>query len=223
MFHNLSGYDSHLFIKNLGFSEGNIDCIPNNEEKYISFIKKIKVGSYTKKVTNKKGETKEEIKPLHHKIRFIDSFKFMAASLDKLVNNLPKDDFNNLKRYYVGDELNLLSRKGVYPYEYMDSLEKLKETKLPPKEAFYFRLNDEGISDEDYTHARKVWETFEMKNLEDYHNLYNQADVLLLADVFENFRDICIKNNKLDPAHYYTAPGLAWDAALKVTEVELEL
>ena len=223
MFHNLSGYDSHLFIKNLGFSEGNIDCIPNNEEKYISFTKKIKVGSYTKKVTNKKGETKEEIKPLHHKIRFIDSFKFMAASLDKLVNNLPKDDFNNLKRYYVGDELNLLSRKGVYPYEYMDSLEKLKETKLPPKEAFYIRLNDEGISDEDYTHARKVWETFEMKNLEDYHNLYNQADVLLLADVFENFRDICIKNNKLDPAHYYTAPGLAWDAALKVTEVELEL
>ena len=133
----------------------------------------------------------------------------MPASLDKLVD---KDD-----------KLTLLTRKGVYPYEYMDTLEKLKETQLPPREAFYSRLNDEGISDEDYAHAKKVWETFEIKNLEDYHNLYNQLDVLLLADVFEYFRNICIKNYKLDPAHYYTAPGLAWDAALKVTEVELEL
>ena len=214
VFHNLSCYDSHLFIKNLGFSEGNTDCIPNNEERYISFTKRIQVGSYTNK--------KEETIPLHHQIRFIDSFKFMATSLDKLVDNLPKDDFNNVKRYYTDDKLSLLSRKGVYPYEYMNSLERLKETQLPPKEAFYSRLNDEGIGDEDYTHAQKVRETFEMKNLEYYHNLYNQVDVLLLADVFENFRDICIKNF-LDPAHYYTAPGLAWDAALKVTEVELEL
>ena len=214
-FHNLSGYDSHLFIKNLGFSAGNIDCIPNNEERYISFTKRIQVGSYTSKI----GETK----PLHHQIRFIDSFKFMATSLDNLVNNLPKDAFNNVKRYYADDKLSLLTRKGVYPYDYMDSPEKLKETKLPPKEAFYSRLNDEGISDENYPHARTVWETFEMKNLEDYHNLYNRVDVLLLADVFENFRDICIKNYKLDPAHYYTAAGLAWDATLKVTEVELEL
>ena len=144
----------------------------------------------------------------------------MATSLDSLVNNLPKD---NVKRYYAEDKLKLLTRKGVYPYEYMNSSEKLKETKLPPKEAFYSRLNDVGISVEDYAHARKVWETFEMKNLEDYHNLYNRVDVFPLADVFENFTDICIKNYKLDPAHYYTAPGLAWDAALKVTEVELEL
>ena len=121
VFHNLSGYDSHLFIKNLGFSEGKIKCIPNNEEKYISFTKSINVGSYV----NKKGETIA----LHHKIRFIDSFKFMAASLDSLVNNLPEDDFNNVKRYYKGDEFNLLTRKGVYLYEYMDSFEKLKEKK----------------------------------------------------------------------------------------------
>ena len=178
VFHNLSGYDSHLFIKNLGFSEENIDCIPNNEEKYISFTKKIQVGSYTKKVKNE-----EETKPLHHQIRFIDSFKFMATSLDKLVNNLPKDAFNNVKRYYADDKLSLLTKKDIYPYEYINSPEKLKETQLPPKEAFYSRLNDEGISDENYTHAKKVWKTFEMKNLEDYHNLYNQVDVLLLADV----------------------------------------
>ena len=223
VFHNLSGYDSHIFIKNLGFSKGNIDCIPNNEERYISFTKKMEVGSYMRKVKNKKGEVKIKNIPLYHKIRFIDSFKFMAASLDSLVNNLPKDDFTTLKRDYTGEKFNLLTRKGVYPYEYMDSLEKLKETKLPPKEAFYSRLNDEDISDENYEHAIKVWKTFGMKTLKDYHDLYNKADVLLLADVFENFRDICIKNYKLDPAHYYTAPGLAWDAALKVTKVELEL
>ena len=187
VFHNLSGYDGHLFIKNLGISEGNIDCIPNNEERYISFTKKIQLGSYTKKVKNEEGT-----KPLHHQIRFINSFKFMATSLDKLVNNLSKDAFNNVKRYYdyEEDKLNLLTRKGQYPYEYMNSSEKLKETQLPPKEAFYSTLNDEGISGENYAHAKKVWKTFETKSLEDYHNLYNQVDVLLLADVLENFRNI---------------------------------
>ena len=147
----------------------------------------------------------------------------MSTSLDKLVNNLSKDAFNNVKRYYAEDKFNLLTRKGIYPYEYMDSPKKLKETQLPPKEAFYTRLNDEGISDENYTHTQKVWKTFEIKNLEDYHNLYNQVDVLLLSDVFENFRNSCCKHYNLDPAHYFTAPGLVWDAALKVTEVELEL
>ena len=105
----------------------------------------------------------------------------------------------------------------------MDTLERLKETKLPPKESFYSKLNNEDISDEDYTHAKKVWEVFEMKHLQDYHNLYNETDVLLLADVFENFKNLCLENYKLDPAHYYTAPGLAWDAALKITKVKLEL
>ena len=223
IFHNLSGYDSHLFIKNLGFNEGDIDCIPNNKEKYISFNKNIQVRSYMKKVKNEEGETMEKEIKVTHTIRFIDSFKFMAASLDSLVNNLPEDGFINLGLHYSGDKFNLLTKKGVYPYEYMDSLEKLEETELPPKEAFYSRLNDENISDKDYAHAKKVWETFNMKTLRDYHELYNKVDVLLLADVFENFRDICIENYKLDPAHYFTAPGLAWDAALKVTEVNLEL
>ena len=112
----------------------------------------------------------------------------MATSLDMLVNNLPTDAFNNVKRYYADDKLSLLTKKSIYPYEYMNSSEKLKETQLPPKEAFYSRLNDEGIIDENYTHAQKVWKTFKMKNLDDYHNLYNRDDVLLLADVFENFR-----------------------------------
>ena len=147
----------------------------------------------------------------------------MATTLHKLVDNLPKDDFNNVKKHYADDKLSLLTKKGIYPYEYMDTPEKLKDTQLPSREAFYFKLNDESISDENYAHAREVWKTFEMKSLKDYHNLYNKVDVLLLADVFENFGNICIKNYNLDPAHYYTAPGSAWDTALKVTKVELEL
>ena len=105
----------------------------------------------------------------------------------------------------------------------MNSLERFKENKLPPKEAFYSRLTGEGISNEDYEHAKKVWKVFGMKTLQDYHDLYNVTDVLLLADVFENLRNVCMENYNLDPAHYFTAPGLAWDACLKITNVELEL
>jgi len=119
--------------------------------------------------------------------------------------------------------LDLLLRKGVFPYDYMDSTERLNETQLPPKTAFYSILSREGINDGDYEHAQKVWKEFGMKTLRDYHNLYNICDVLLLADVFENFTDACMNNYKLDPAWYYTAPGLAWDAALKLTDVKLEL
>ena len=215
VFHNLSGYDSHLFIKNLGVSEGNINCIPNNEEKYISFSKDIMVGTYV----DKKGKRKL----IKQQLRFIDSFKFMASSLDKLVGNLDRESFTNTKKFFKGQQLNLLLRKGVYPYDYMDSVKRLNETQLPPKEAFYSRLSGEGISDEDYEHAQQVWKEFGMKTLRNYHDLYNKSDVLLLADVFENFRNVCLKNYKLDPAWYYTAPGLAWDAALKITEVNLEL
>ena len=175
----------------------------------LASLKEKQVLCSTKVVNNGEKPT-----PLLHQIRLIDSFKFMATSLDTLVINLSKDAFSNVKRYYTGNKLELLTRKGQYPYEYMNSLEKLKETQLPPKGAFYSTLIDEGLSDESNTCAQEVWKTFEMKNLEDYHNLYNRVDVLLLADVFENVRDICIKNYNLDPAHYYTAPDLAWDATL---------
>ena len=217
-FHNLSGYDSHLFIKKLGSPDKkeNMDCIPNNEEKYISFSKNIRVGQYKDKKT---GELKDKT----FKIRFLDSFKFLPASLGTLVNNLPKDAFNNLERYYTPEEARLIKRKGVYPYEYMNTEEKFKETKLPPKKAFYSKLSGEGITEEDYKHALNVWNVFNMKTFKDYHELYNETDVLLMADVFENFRDLCLKIYGLDPEHYFTAPGLSWDACLKITGVELEL
>ena len=114
-------------------------------------------------------------------------------------------------------------RKGVYPYEYMDTSDRFIEPKLPPKEAFYSKLSDAHISDEDYTHAKKVWATFGYKTLGDYSDLYCRTDVLLLADVFEMFRKMCLRQYGLDPAHYYTSPGLSWDAQLKKTGVELEL
>ena len=216
IFHNLAGYDAHLFIKNLGVSEGNIDCIPNNEEKYISFTKHVEVDRFTSK-----GEEKETI--VKRELRFIDSFKFMNYSLDTLVNNLDEKDFVNTSKFYSKEQMKLLKRKGVYPYEWLDSIDKLNETQLPSKEAFYSKMSGKGISDADYEHAKLVWKTFDMKTMRDYHNLYNQSDVLLLADVFENFRKVCKENYNLDPCWYYTAPGLAWDACLKLTKIRLEL
>ena len=216
-FHNLTGYDSHLFIKNLGSSnpKENIECIPNNEEKYITFTKNIIVGQYT----NKKGEVKDKT----FKIVFKDSYKFMRSSIGALVNNLPKNSFKNISKHYTPEQVELIKQKGFYPYEYMDTEEKFNEIKLPPREAFYSKLSRKGISEKDYKHAWNVWNTFKMKTFKDYHKLYNETDVLLLADVFENFRDLCLKIYGLDPVYYFTAPGLAWDACLKMTNINLEL
>ena len=214
-FHNLGGYDSHLFIKKLNNTMGPIDCIPNNEENYISFSKSIKTGEYK----NKKGETKDK----YFKIIFKDSFKFMASSLDALVNNLSEDDFKNLEKYFTPEQVKLLKQKGFFPYDYLDSIEKLKDPTPPPQEAFYSKLNGKGINNYNYKRVLNVWKTFKMKTFKDFLSVYNTSDVLLLADVFEKFRDVCLKNYGLDPAHYYTAPGLAWDAMLKMTKINLEL
>ena len=216
-FHNLSGYDSHLFIKKLGTPEEkeNIDCIPSNEEKYISFSKTIITGQYK----NKEGETKDKT----FKIIFKDSLKFMSSSLGALVNNLPRDAFNNLLKYFTPGQAEILKQKGFYPYEYMDNVKRFKENKPPPRKAFYSKLTGRGITITDYKHVWNVWNTFNMKTLKEYHELYNLTDVLLLADVFENFRDLCLKIYKLDPVYYYTTPGLAWDACLKITNIQLEL
>ena len=214
-FHNLTGYDSHLFIKKLNVTSGDIDCIPNNEEKYISFSKTIKTGEYK----NKKGETKNK----YFKIVFKDSMKFLLSSVEALVNNLPKDGFKNLEKYFTPEQVKLLKQKGFFPYDYMDDIEKLKIKKPPTQEAFYSKLTGQGINNDNYQHVLKVWKTFKMKTFKDYLKLYNETDVLLLADVFENFRDVCLKNYGLDPVYYFTAPGLAWDACLKMTNISLEL
>ncbi|XP_057294631.1 uncharacterized protein LOC130623161 [Hydractinia symbiolongicarpus] len=220
IFHNLSGYDAQLFIRELGekYDTQDIGCIAENTKKYISFNAKIKVP-----IAMGNGETYKKIE-----IRFIDSCRFMASSLEKLANNLDDEQCKNLCWYFNEDDIfKLMRRKGVYPYEYMNSLQRFKETELPLKEAFYSKLNMNGINDEEYEHAQKAWNAFTPKSPEttmgDYHDIYLATDVLLLADIFQNFRQVCQNQYKLDPAHFYSAPGLAWNAALKYTEIKLEL
>ena len=122
-----------------------------------------------------------------------------------------KNNFNHTSRFWGCDEkFRLMIRKGVYPHKYMDGWEKSEETSLPSKDAFYSRLYMKGISDQDYEHAQQVWNTMEKKTLGCYHDTYLKTNVLLLVDAFEAFRNTCIEHYKLDPAHFETAPGLAW-------------
>ena len=211
IFHNLRRYDSHFIMQEIGAIvknhtyknkkgetiEMNINAVPNNMEKYMAFM-------------------------LGNHLTFIDSFQFMSSGLDKLASNLPREAFKYTSRQFKGKKLDLMARKGVYPYDYMDSFDKFNK-KLPSKEDFYSILNDEHISDDEYKHAQNVWEEFKLKTMGEYHDLYLKTDILLLADVFENFRRTCLQYYKLDPCHYFTSPGLSWDAMLKMTSIKLEL
>ena len=123
----------------------------------------------------------------------------------------------------IEEDFALMTRKGVYPYEYMGSFERFQEPQLLPKDAFYSSLTEEDISEIDYTHSQRGFKHFAMTDFGDYHNFYLLTDVLLLADVFENFRDVCLQHYGLDPTHNYTYPGLSWQAALKMTDAELDL
>ena len=212
IFHNLRGYDSHFIMQQIGEitkkhaytnkkggkQDLNINAIPNNMEKYMAFM-------------------------LGNNLTFINSFQFMSSSLDKLVSNLPKDDLIYTSQVFKGKRLNLMSQKGVYPYDHMDSFEKFNQMELPTKDQFYSILNDQHIMDDEYDHAKKVWKAFKIKTMGEYHDLYLGSDVLLLADVFESFRKTCLQYYKLDPCHYFTSPGLSWDAMLKMSNIKLEL
>lgn len=274
VFHNLSKYDAHLFIRELAkeFRVDEMECIAENVEKYISFSVPIRVEIHEmgKPVIVKNKKTgKEEVMTKKCMLRFIDSCRFMQRSLSDLVDNLAgtnaegvkcercrgemefveinadyiakfecincyytakrqldEDDlkkrFSNTYRYCGDDEcFRLMLRKGVYPYEYMDSFDRFDKMELPTQERFYSNLNLSDISRKDYMHAQRVWKKFECRDLGDYHFLYLSSDVLLLVDVFENFRDVCQRIYDLDPAHFYTSPGLAWQAALKKTGVTI--
>ena len=224
--------------------------------------------------TNYEKKKRDDEKTITHKLRSIDSFRFMAVSLSDLADNMSeifisKVCINCMERNKInaeckfsglkGDELEykcrecgekwhypinrlirkfssvyqfckgdlnkfiLLLKEGDYPYEDMDNWEKFDETTIPPKEAFYSKLNLKGISDADYEHTQKVWEVFEIKDCSKYHDLYAQSDTLLLADVFENFRKMCLEIYELDPVYFVSVPGLAWQACLKKIKVKLEL
>ena len=212
IFHNLRGYDSHFIMQQIGEiakkhgytnkkgekQDLNINAIPNNIEKYMAFM-------------------------LGNHLTFIDSFQFMSSSLDKLVSNLPKDDLIYTSKVFKGKRMDLMSQKGVYPYNFMDSFEKFKQMELPTNDQFYSILNDQHITDDEYDRAKKVWKTFNIKRMGEYYDLYLVSDVLLLTDVLENFRKTCMQYYKLDPCHYFTSPGLSWDAMLKMTNIKLEL
>ena len=210
--YNLKRYDSHFIMQTIGEiankhtyknkkgeeKQMDINVIPNNMEKYMAFM-------------------------LRKHLVYIDSLQFMSSNLDKLVSNLPNDAFKYTSEEIKNDKKLKLMKKGVYRYDYMDSLNRFSEKKLPNKDDFYSILNDEHISDTQYAHAIKVWNTFKLKNMGEYHDLYLKSDVLLLADVFENFRKTCMQYYKLDPWHYFTSLGLSWDAMLKMTDIKLEL
>ena len=212
IFHNLRGYDSHFIMQQIGEiakkhgymnkkgekQDLNINAIPNNMEKYMAFM-------------------------LGNHLTFIDSFQFMSSGLDKLVSNLPKEALKYTSEEFTGMKLSLMSQKGVYPYDHMDSFEKFYQTELPTKEQFYSILNDQHITNDEYNHAKKVWKVFNIKTMGEYHDLYLKSDVLLLADVFESFRKTYLQHYKLDPCHCFTSPGLSWDAMLKMTNIKLEL
>ena len=161
---------------------------------------------------------------IKNKILLLKCFDCNAYYRKKFNKGLIK----NLKNTYslCNNDINKfvsLLRKGVYPYEYVDNWERFREISLPSKEDFYSNLTMEDINDIDYRHANNVFKRFELKNLGQYHDLYVQSDTLLLTDVFENFRGMCIKESELHPAHFLSLPGLAWQACLKKTNIELEL
>ena len=191
-----------------------LGSLKRTRRKYISFNVKINVNLAGVKYKDSTQVCK------NIQLRFIDSCRFMASSLDKLASYLDDDQCKHLREFYKEEEVfRLMRRKGVYPYEYMDNWKKFEKTSLPPKDAFYSRLNMKGISDQDHEHAQQVWNRItpehECITLGDYRDVYLATDVLLLGDVFETFRNTCLKNYKLDPAHFYTAPGLAWLALFK--------
>ncbi|KAL4153249.1 hypothetical protein QTP88_001082 [Uroleucon formosanum] len=220
VFHNLSGYDAHLFIKEFGNDNKRIKLIPNNEEKYISFSKMM-----PRKVTRKGKEI-----VIYTELRFIDSFKFLPSSLDKLTNNLRNDSklnlrnkFKELSKYFPEEHLDLVTRKLAYPYEYMDCEEKFNETCLPPIEKIYSSLTNKNITKEEYENSQKIWKVFNIQNMREFTSLYNKIDVLLSTDIIEHFRDISLKYYKLDPMWYYTTPGFAWDCMVRMTNIKLDL
>ena len=179
LFHNGSVYDYHFITKYLAREcKGNSECLGDNTEKYISFTVPFK-------------------KVIKYRIRINDSYRFMQESLSKLVDNVSELKINEIdsdvliKRFYNTYQLSdnninkfkLLLRKGVYPYEYMDSWKRFNETELPSKDKFYSKLNLEDISDDDYAHTINVWNTFNISNLDEYHDLYVKLDTALLDDI----------------------------------------
>jgi hypothetical protein len=150
VFHNLRGYDSHLIMQEIGKFGMEVNVIPNNMEKYISFS----LGKY---------------------LTFIDSIQFMSSSLEELAGNLSPEDFRIVGKRWQGEDFKLVTQKGIFPYEFMDDISKLQSEGLPSKDKFYSTLYESDVSDEDYQRAQRVWSHFSMKTMRDYHDLYRRS------------------------------------------------
>ena len=201
-FHGLSNYDSHFLIQKLGmYKSQNVSVIPRNSEKYLSFS----LGC----------------------LIFKDSYQFLQCSLSTLVENLSKkgdEHFKNLA-VFVPDRKKraLLMRKGVFPYSFFSEMSILEHTQLPARHFFRNDLDDKDIASDDYEHALQVWHVFKCQTFKDYLHLYLLCDVLHLSDVFESFRDKCVDDFQLDPAHYFSGPHFTYDAFLRYSGIQLEL
>ena len=219
-FHNFSRYDSHHILKNLQLKPGEkLSAISKTDETYTSVSIAVPVGSYKDK--------RNRIVSLYHSLRFLDSLQFMPQSLDALAKTLQSKDFVHLRGYFSNISEGLfkkLIKKGYFPYGFLDSFSKF-EAPLPPygndwKNSLTGSID---ITNEEFDEAVSIYNAFSCKTLGEYHDVYLQTDVLLLADIFENFRRVCIKVYKLDPAHFFSAPNLSWDAMLISTEAKLGL
>ena len=156
----------------------------------------------------------------------------MNSSLNQLVKILSDEDFKYLVKEFGSKNLKIL-KKGAYPYEYMNSFKRFNKEKLCARRYFFNstkkgkidedgKISDVHISIEDYIVCEKIWDKFGTKNMGDYHDRFLKKDVLLLADVFEKFIKTCLEYYELDLCHYFSSPGLSWDAMLKMTDVKLE-
>ena len=210
VFHNLKGYDGHILMKSLTsrhVPNDDIYFIPQQGEKFMSMS--------------------------FNGFQFIDSNAFLQSSLDKLVGllTIKKDKSKDLSRLthtrqgvekicrhfgvdFTPELFELIAQKGIYPYEYMNSFDRFAETELPPIKSFYSTLNDEEISADEYAHAQRVFAEFHCRDLGQYHDLYLMLDVVLLSDVFENFRDTTMADIGLDPARFVSLPSLSKESGL---------
>ncbi|XP_063243608.1 uncharacterized protein LOC134542910 [Bacillus rossius redtenbacheri] len=156
-------------------------------------------------------------------VQFVDSFRFMSCGLASLAQNLPASQFTNTMAFFEPQCVQLVMRKGIFPYDHVDTWEHLDERQLPLQDCFFNILTDSDISYADYDHAKTVWDTFKCSTLGEYSDVYLKSDVLILCDVFENFCTVCLSTYGLDCAHYISAPGFSFDAMLKYNKVQLEL
>ena len=196
--HNSQNFDQSFLIRALQNLDNKIpfSCLPRNSNKFIS----LQIGSFI----------------------FKDSYLFLNKSLDYLTGTINDDDRISLKQEF-GKNYQLLTKKGIYPYDYFDNTKKYNEQKLPDKKEFFNKINNKNISDEDYNHAKNVFEKFKCENLLDYSILYLKTDICHLSDVFQKFSDFSYKTYELDPRHSFTLPGFSWQSMLKMTKIELEL